>query len=284
LLQIAKYHRSREDARDYVGKIADDLGIKNFKSKLAVGKPISLTTTGKSFDPRNEVQEARLTGVPPTLQSLFDNADRLMPPGFSLGADSDVISISRSVGSYTVTLNGSGLIETPVSALADDLLFYRRNVPLAAEEQSFEALARCYRTYLQVSISMVDAFLGHATFALQEVRSPLVSLENFKTITSPAPFAVRIEAWCNLWGQSPDSFRQSKCWSDLQMLRQERNRYVHPAQPLFAIGIDEIVKVLNACRDGVGGTLDSLRQMAGLDPRLSYIERIKTAPIITRKK
>lgn len=61
------------------------------------------------------------------------------------------------------------------------------------------------------------------------------------------------------------------------MLRQERNRYVHPAAPIYTLGIDEIVDVLNRCRDGVGGTLECFREAARLPAELSLPRDVQTA-------
>lgn len=286
LLEIAKYHRCEKDAREYVHGLAKSLGVTNFGTKLAQGKQIVVPTSGKAFsvDPRHEVRQARLEGVPPGLQGLFDNSDRLMPPSISLGTSSKAIKIDVTVGSFTASIDGPGIHEPPVGALADDVLFYRRNAVMASTEPDLVSLARFYRTYLQVCVSLVDAFLGHATFALGERQPAIAASEHFLQVKSTAPFTERLEAWCDLCGHPPATFRATKCWSDLGKLRQERNRYVHPAEPVYSLGIDEIVNVLNCCRDGVGGTLEYFRKIADLDPRLSYIQKVKTAPIITRTR
>jgi predicted transglutaminase-like cysteine proteinase len=171
-----------------------------------------------------------------------------------------------------------------VAALSDDVLFYRCNVVLDSAKPNLVSLARSYRTYLQVCISLIDAFLSHATFALGECLPAARASEHFSKLQSHARLTERLEAWCSLWEQSPAALRATKSWSDLEKIRQERNRYVHPAEPMYSLGIDEIVRVLNCCRDGVGGILEHLRNVAGLDPRLSYIQKIKTSPIIEETK
>ena len=285
LLEIARYHRSESDAREYVGQLAARLGVSNFKSKLVSGKSVTISTGGKPFivNLRTEVHQARVTGVPPSMQGLVDNSDRLMPPPMSLGVSmGGTARISVTVGSHTATIDGDGILESPVVALAGDVLYYRQETVAASAEHQLPLIARAYRTYLQVCISLVDAFLGQATFALAEINSKIVTTEDFRKIQSTAPFEDRIEAWCRLFSHSPESFRKTKNWSDLSKLRQQRNRYVHPAEPTYSLGVDEIVNVLNQCRDGVGGTLEYLRNIAGLDPYLSYIQKIKTAPIIKK--
>jgi hypothetical protein len=133
-----------------------------------------------------------------------------------------------------------------------------------------------------VAISLVDAFLGHATFSLKQRNPRIATSDHFMIVQSTAPFEARIEAWCRLWDHSPDEFRQTKNWSDLSKSRTQRNRYVHPNEPIYSLGIDEIVSVLNQCRDGVGGTLEYFRRIARLEPNLSYIQKIKTAPTIKK--
>jgi hypothetical protein len=286
LLEIAPYHRSENDARDYVAKIAAKLGIRNFKTKLTTGRTFTIQTSGKPsiINPRNEVRQARLNGVLLALQSLFDNSDRLMPPPMSIGVDSASIKISMKIGTFETSIHGAGIHEAPVIAIADDVLFYRRQVVESSSGATLNVIARAYRTYLQVSISLIDAFIGHAAFSLAEFFPMQAASPHFQTLKSTAPLGERMDAWFELWERPPSTFRQTKCWSDFERLRQERNRYVHPAAPIYSLGIDEIVDVLNRCRDGVGGTLECFREAANLPPELSYIQRIKTAPIIKRAR
>jgi hypothetical protein len=130
----------------------------------------------------------------------------------------------------------------------------------------------------------VDAFLGYATFSLGETNPSKAASDRFRTIQSTAPFEMRVDAWSKLFDHPPEKFRQTRSWSDLSKLRQERNRYVHPAEPIYVLGVDEIVNLLNQCREGVGGTLEYFRMIAGLHPWLSYIQKVKTAPCITKSE
>jgi hypothetical protein len=285
LLEIAGYHRSDGDARKYVEELAGRFGVTNFKSKLAADKSVAIPTSGRPLvaNLRREVYQTRLNGVPPVLQGIVDNSDPLMPPPFSLGVSmGGSASINIKIGRFSATIDGDGLHEAPVTALADDVLYYRRQVVEFSADHQLSKIARAYRTYLQVCISLVDAFLGHATFMIGESHKALSSRAEFKTVTSTAPFLERMEAWCHLFGKSPDLLRATKEWSDLSRLRQERNRYVHPSEPIYSLGVTEIVNILNQCRYGVGGMLEQLRTIAGLDTRLSYIQKMKTAPIIKR--
>jgi hypothetical protein len=88
LLEISRYHRSEEDARDYVAQLATALGVSNFKTKLTCGKDFTIPTSGRPMivNPRTEVFQARLTGVAPSMQGLMDYSDLLMPSPISLGA------------------------------------------------------------------------------------------------------------------------------------------------------------------------------------------------------
>jgi hypothetical protein len=285
MFEIAPYHRSENEAREYVQQLASKLGITNFKTKVTTNKDISVATSGKPMvlNLRTEVRQARVTGVPPSLQGLIDNSDRLMPPPMSLGVSmGGIAKIAYTLGNYTVSVDGDGILESTVGALADDVLFYRRQAVLDSADHQISLIARAYRTYLQVAISLVDAFLGHATFSLKEKNPRIATSEHFITIQSTAPFEARVEAWCKLWNHSPAKFRQTKSWSDLSKIRTQRNRYVHPNEPIYSLDIDEIVNVLNQCRDGVGGTLEFFRNIANLEPNLSYIQKIKTAPIIKK--
>ena len=82
LLEIAPYHRSERDARDYV------------------------------------------------------------PPPISIGANSAFTKTSVKIGSFEATIDGAGLHEAPVVALADDLLFYRNQVIELSAGPSLSTIAR----------------------------------------------------------------------------------------------------------------------------------------------
>jgi hypothetical protein len=285
LFEIAPHHRSEQEAREYVQTIAEKFGITNFKTKLATGKDATVPTSAKPLivNLRKEVRQARITGVSPSLQGLIDNSDVLMPPPISLGVSmGGIAKIAYRIGNYSVSVDGDGILESTVVALSDDILFYRRQVVIDSEKHKTSLIARAYRTYLQVAISLVDAFLGHATFSLKQRNPRIGESEHFMLIQSTAPFEARIDAWCKLWNHPPEDFHRTKNWSDLSKLRTQRNRYVHPGEPIYSLGIDEIVNVLNPCRDGVGGTLEYFRKIAGLEPNLSYIQKIKTAPRIKK--
>lgn len=234
---------------------------------------------------RGEVFTARTYGVPTILQPLIDNSDPFMPPPLSLGVIGDVPGISFGInvkiGTFEADIQGQGIHEAPATALAEDVLYFRSQVVEAADRHDLPSMARSYRTYLQVCISLVDAFLGHAAFSARQLKSPKVETEAFKILTGAFRFEDRMTAWCEICERSPQSYRSMRAWSDLQSLRRERNRYVHPTDPIYTLGVAEIVNVLNMCRAGVGGTLVEFRTMAGLDPRLSYIQKVLTAPVIS---
>jgi hypothetical protein len=287
-LRIEPYHRSEKSARDYVQLLVEQFGVTNFKTKLTGDKLVAIPTSDRPMQVnlRREVFQTRKTGVPPIIQPLVDASDQLMPPPFSLGMIGDVPGVSFDinvrVGTFEAKISGAGIHEAPVVALADDVLHFRRQIVEAAASHDLPQMARCYRTYLQTCISLVDAFLGHAAFAVQQLGSPKASSAAFKRLTETVRFEDRLDAWCELCGQPPGAYKSSKSWSDLQILRRERNRYVHPSEPIYTLGIDDVVKVLNLCRDGVGGTLVHFRKMSGLSPNMSYIQKVLTAPIITR--
>lgn len=287
-LWIEPYHRSEKSARDYVQLLVEQFGITNFKTKLCGDKLVSLPTSDLPIkvNLRREVYQARLTGVPPTIQPLVDASDKFMPPPLALGMIGDVsglsFELSVKVGTFEAKISGPGIHEAPVMALAGDVLHFRQQIVEAAAAHDLQQIARSYRTYLQTCISLVDAFLGHAAFAVRQLGSPKASTSAFKKLTETVRFEDRLDAWCELCCQSPQVYKGSKSWSDLQVLRRERNRYVHPSEPIYTLGIDNVVKVLNLCRDGVGGTLVQFRQMGGLDPNVSYIQKVLTAPIISR--
>ena len=130
-------------------------------------------------------------------------------------------------------------------------------------------------------MSLIDAFMGQAAFAIKERSTALSNSDAFETIRSASPFHMRFEAWCTLFGYDSRKYWQSKSWSDLKRLRDERNGYVHPTEPVYSVELNSIIENLNSYRDGIGGTLVEMREMAGMDQRMSYIQRVLTAPLIS---
>ena len=288
-LKIAPYHRSEKDARAYTAEIADALGINNFKSKLLAGREVTFFCINKTikFDPRAEVRNSRKTGVPSVIQSIYDQSDKLMPIPLDIGAwtsQPGLIKLSIKIGIYSVEVDSPGVLEPPIGVLSSDILYYREKAVQAAGNMDIKDLARAYRTYLQVCISLIDAFLGHAAFALKQTASKTTTSPHFEILTSTAPQDKRIEAWHQLFGYDFADFCKTKMWSDLIKIKKERNRYVHPSEPIYAISLSEISDTLNRCRDGIGGTLEHLRKTANLDTKMSYVQKIKTAPIIENTK
>ena len=167
LLEVAPYHRSEEDAREYVGQFAEQLGVPSFRTKLAAGKSITIPTSGRPMivNPRTEVSQARLTGVPPNMKGLIDNSDRLMPAPITIGGSMRGIGkFTSTIRRYTATLDGDGILESPVGALADDVLFYRSQA--------------------------VEASVGHS--------SPAIGLERAEPTSRRAS-----RSWTRFWGMRP---------------------------------------------------------------------------------
>ena len=213
LLEIARYHRSEDDAREYVGELAAALGVSNFKTKLACGKDLTIPTSGGPtiVNPRKEVFQARLTGFAPNMQGLIDNSDRLMPTPISLGASmGGIVKITSTIGDHTTSLDGGGRLEPPVGALADDVLVYRRQSVEASMGHNLEEIARAYRTYLQVCISLVDAFLGYATFSLQRADPSKTASEDLKIVQRTAQFEMRVDARSKIIDNKPKNFKKTK--------------------------------------------------------------------------
>jgi len=291
MLKIESYHRSEKEARKYVSDIASGLGIQNFKTKLLCNKSFEISTSDKplNINAREEIHSCRKTGVPKRLQILFDQSvDRLMPAPFDIGVAGSVkglaIDISMQIGSYSASVAYPGLLEAPVTALADDIIYFRSQVVEESKNNDLKQMARSYRTYLQVSISFIDAFMGFMAFALKEQKPSILQDANYNKLISRVPFEQRLESWFKIFDGDFQKFCQTKSWNDLKKIRKKRNEYIHSSVPIFTADLGSIVNELNCCRQGVGATVLELRKIAGLETKLSYIQKIITAPKISKFK
>jgi len=277
-------HLSTKRAREYVNGLALSLGIST-PAQDAYDKDMLIDLDHKPLrlNFKASVNEAIHTGVPKTLQSLFDARDPYLAPAIEIAigpAPPGVqIDLGAAIGSYHAGGPAPGLVTSPEVALAEDILHFRRTACEASHVDSFAHCARSYRCYLQSCLAVVDCFLFRYASYVKNRIPDFEAFSNTRTLGSAAGIEKRLDAWVLTFATDAlDTFKRTKEWSDFQMIRQLRNRYVHPSDPVSFYSLKEIGGHLNLCRRGVGGLLRSLREYSRMDKRIGFIQRVATAP------
>lgn len=276
-LAIADYHLGREPAGSYVLELCKSLKIKIHKSDLKH----KINVNGIVIDLASEVEFVRKNGKANILQSILDSQDRFLNSPISMGVVGSNISISSSYGQHTTTIKSAGYIEAPETSFSDELLFYRKEAVKAFNSGDLADFCRCYRAFLQSSVSLVECFIHRYNFHIKILIPDAAEYSNTETLDSRRSIDERLEAWVTTFAcHKMEDFKRSKQRSKFIELKDQRNHIVHPANPTISYDIKGAVKYLNYVREGVGGLLCELRKYSGHSEHIGFMSHIKTAPEI----
>ena len=286
-LEIAKYHRSARDADVYTKRV-----FKLWRKKLREhhGPNIEPFGGGEAAKKaiREGIQSARISGVPENIQRAFEHYEPTFFHVLRMGAQTDVsgvnLKMNYKMDRYDVKVEQPFLFGASVDFFADDILYYRAKAVESVNEFEFESAARNYRSYLNACLSLMEAFISRNIEVLEKYMPRENWDEKSEIVSSRKPIADRIDAWFGLVSDEElQKVKSGKYWSQFDELRQERNRYVHPSEQVIAFAPLKKIKYLNYCRDGIGGLLGKMRTSFGDHPNLGFIQRVKTAPLISKK-
>jgi hypothetical protein len=279
-LKMHPYHLSDTKARALVCSVlghagyalAIDTSPKRMLA-LTVGKRQETVTFGQL------VQEARATGTVERLRGAVDRMDPVFGGTFSVSTNSSGLAIGVQHGSYAASLRSGPSRAVPIEKdLCEDILFFRRQACESSVDHSFEKTTRAYRSYVFSACSLVEAFLNrHVQFAKDTNDSRPGVLELLSRVRTVEE---RLEIWMPLFASIPfEALRSRVEWSDYQLLRTERNKFIHALEPFHAFSIEGLASALNLVRRGVGGLLAFIRASQGL-ALLGIVERTMSAPPI----
>jgi hypothetical protein len=290
MLEIAKFHCGKEKATNYVNYLAKSLGIpipqgKRYQDDIHVqfgGKPFSCNL-GKA------VVETQNCGAPDSIHFLLDSKDRYLQPIIYMAIANMPkglkANLSATLGAYNISIPAPGIIESPEQSLADDILYYRKQTCLNSGEDNLRNCTRFYRGYLQACISLVDCFLFRYTSFVKEKIGDLSEYSNTHVLGSVSGIEKRIEAWFQTFAYHKiDIYKNTGEWSQFQELRAERNKFIHPFEPATIYSFKDMSNKLNYCRKGIGGLLENFRLYSECNPKIGFIQKVKSAPIVSVKK
>jgi hypothetical protein len=278
-LHMAPVYISVEKARDAVTNALNILGIKQPQPKDWQNEGIkSRSADGKAqtFLFRDLVLEAQREGFSRQLFTLVDRNDPFFGGTFLMATNSPAFKMKVTYGQYEKELHGPCRFSPLENELTDDILHFRESACAASASNGYYDCTRHYRSFLQSSISLIDCFINrYVQLHSAKIKGPLPDV-----LTKPATFETRLDAWIQTFTTGvPAAIKQSAEWSQCCMLRQERNRAVHAVEPYVGIQIQDLPRHFNHVRQGIGGLLFRMRELAA-QPTLGFIERLRNAPLI----
>lgn len=281
-LVLANRSISKAHARKVVIKALEDAGLKQpdagwDAASLQYGEPAKR----KSVPFATLVEETIATGVPTSLQRVLDMNDPVFGGMLPLMAtNSPAITLTVSHAGKTHSLTGPAQLSPTAAMLADDTLHHRA-AACATSSTDIAATARHFRSYVLSCCALVEAFLNtYVALAQWDQPEP----ESFLQLKRSLPIRTKLVCWLTAFSEKPrPALTQTVAWDHFNKLRRLRNDLVHPRDTYSAFNLKTIATQLNLVREGVGGLLRLLRQLAG-EPSNLFIEQLRNAPEIRYQK
>lgn len=270
-LAIYEYRLGREKAEKYIIGLCKQLNIQ--------------TGSNISVNLQHEIDFAIKHGRADTLQSIFDSSDRFLNSPMSLGMGGNVpglkVEMTSNYGNHSSSINNYGLIEAPEISFSKEITFYRKEAVIAFNNDDLSNFARCYRAFLQSSVSLVECFIHRYVFHVKTLIPSTKEYVNTDTLDSRKSIEDRLDAWMQTFAtHKMEDFKNSKSRSKFIELKRQRNALVHPSQPTISYEVKNVVKYLNFAQEGIGGLLSDLRRYSGYSENIGFIRQIKTEPEI----
>ena len=277
-----EFHLGTDKAERYVLGLCRRLGIR-VNGRAGLRTKIEVPNGSGQFELNlpAEVNFARKNGRADVLQSMHDSGDRFLNTPFSLGTSSAGMQLTISYGAHTSSVGGGGYIEAPEASFSDEIGLYRREAVKAFNSDDLVNFCRCYRAFLQSSVSLVECVLHRYTFHVRQIIPSMDFYQNTATLESRAGLEARLDAWMQTFATHRISdFKHSAARSKFIELKSQRNSIVHPASPTIAYNVKEVVKYMNFAQQGIGGLLSDLREYSGASPHIGFIQHIRTLPLV----
>ena len=191
LLRIENVHMGTAKAREYVEHLAGAIGIP-IPKKEDYHKDVTVNLSGNDFrlNFAECVRDTQENGIPKHLQFLVDSQDTYLAPTIEIAASTDVKGISTNlsgmIGQFSNSVMAPGYIESPERAIADDILYFRKQCCISSTIDRAKECARYYRSYLQSCISLVDCFIFRYARFVRERIPDFIAYSNLVVLESMA--------------------------------------------------------------------------------------------------
>lgn len=211
------------------------------------------------------------------IQSKVDSLDPLFRDSIEMSSPNWQINFTAEWAGYKKKLKGPFRNVPSEYDLSDDIQFYKDEACFESSEYNFEMVSRNYRGFLFSSIALIDSYINrHILFYnFKKYKS-----DNFIKLTESKNTEHRLELFINEFCNFNFSeFIKHEEWSDFKRLKTLRNEVIHSLNPFLGISLQEISQNLNLSINGIGTFLKVL-QMGQNRHTLTFIERVRTSPVI----
>lgn len=266
------YRLGKQKAEKYVIGLCKQLDIK-------------VELNNSIIDLSHEVDFTMKYGKADVLQSLFDANDPFLSSPVSFGVNHNIpglrVELASNYGNHKSSIDSPGFIEAPEISFSNEITFYRKEAVIMFNNGDIANFSRCYRAFLQSSVSLVECFLHRYVFHLKTLIPSTQEYKNTEVLDSRKSLEDRLEAWIQTYAtHKSKEFMNSRSRSKFIELKNQRNCIVHPSQPTIPYSTKCVIKYLNFAQEGVGGLLADLRSFSGYTENIGFIRQIKTEPEI----
>lgn len=249
--------------------ISNSISFADFTTVIIKGQNISIS---------DEVEYLVQNGTADKLQYIYDLNDKVFCTLPTMGVINNVsgtnIELSTTLYNQKKTIKNKGFIERPEESLSRDISSYKETFNTYYNNEKYESCFRSYRSYLLTSTSLLDLFLNRYILYAKNENRRITKDKCFKTLDSRASLEKRIDAWFHVFTEKTMCYKFSKEWNDFMRIKKSRNELVHTQDIGFQYDIKDMIKVLNASINGLGGLLFFMHTSAKNNGYLGFIQRL----------
>lgn len=243
---------------------------------------------GQSISISEEVEYLVQNGIAGKLQSIYDFNDKLFCTMPTTGIINHVsgtnVELASTLFNQKKAVYNKGFIERPEESLSKDIISHKESFNTHYNNENYESCFRSYRSYLFTSTSLVDLFLNRYILYAKNENCRITKDKYFSLLDSRASLETRIDAWFRVFTDKPKCYKLSKEWNDFMKIKKTRNELVHTQDIGFNYDIKEMINVLNASINGLGGLLFFMHTSARNNGYLGFIQRLLNQGKFTYKK
>lgn len=270
---------SPKEAEEIVDELLELFGIRLDKQRKKVESIILNEGNENEQKVRyfDLVKSVRISGVCNVIQSKIDRQDIVFGGTFGMSTPNSGMSLTTEWAGYSRILKGPCRTVPTEFDLSEDIEFYKEETCVEISDHNFEMCFRNFRGYLFSTFALIDGYLNRHILFFEHRK---YQSEKFNHLKNSRNTEERIELFvdefCNF---DFDEIRGSLIWSDFKKLKTMRNEIVHAVDPYLGLEIRNMATYLNLSINGVGALLRKL-QYGQRRPSLTFIERVRTSPII----
>jgi hypothetical protein len=234
---------------------------------------------GSQIKMADEISYLLINGKADRLQMIYDQQDKLFAGLPSIGIMTDVPGVNFSIAhtylGEKVVIQSDGFIERPEDSLSNDILWHKDCFYKAYCNDKLNECFTAYRSFLFSCIALVEIYINRFVLFVKHNNHDAILLDDFKILKSTGSMKERLTSWINLFGNGNHNIKGGKEWNDFGKIKERRNDLVHFKSIGLNYEIKEIIDVINASIDGVGGLLYIMHNAFCGKGYLGFIQQLK---------